>query len=985
MNNPQRLGLLFFKTTLLSLVVAGAGVGTLYWLGLQKQTARLSEELERRQAVIQQATETTEDPATVLQALKQDLETNPFPDDLGELLLGRSTGEDAKVLLAKPQESSDLAALRKAVAGASGTFSKPLGGEAIAAYGFLEELDWGLVVQTPKAVFVRPYLKAGAIAAIAALIAGALGTVIYNLASGVAFRKLKASEQRHRYIVDNAAEGIITINNNAVVETFNQAAEEMFGYSAKQVVGQTIDSIMLAFADGEVEASLFGKTATSTRQPGEETKGSETSSEETKSSSIQKLPAAPLSPLVSTKRELMGQRQDGTIFPVELAISRLSQGDVKRFLLLVRDISDRKQLEEALRKRTEELELRVEERTNQLTHLNEELLHEIAERNNAEETLQETEKRFRTLFNQAEVGIIQTTKTGQFVQVNPSFLDLTGYSEAELQEQTFQEITDPEDLAHSVAQFRRLLAGEIPELGVEQRFVRADGSSVWVQMSGSVVRDLVGNVEYFMGVVADIGDRVQAKDHLLAAESTLSSFFNSTNAMMGVVELVEDDIRHVSDNTAASDFFRLSPVTLRNQLASALGVPADIRRDWVDHCLESASKGSAVQFTYAYEPDFDNGQPGLRWFQATVSPIPGLQRFAYRVEDITAQRQQADSLEQTQAQLATSTTQLDAHRQKMIQLAELNEFLQASRTQEDAIDAITELVSPLFSTCSGAVYVLNGTGNLEAITHWGEHFNSKLLFAPTDSWAIRRARAHWVDADHPRLLSEHIQPQTELVETLSIPMTAHGKLQGLLYLTAPTPGLIDEPERNFAQTVAEQLGVSLANVGLRTDLKADPVHDLLTGLFNRRYFEEAIEREVYGASRQSRNLGVVLLDIDHFRQYNNTFGHDAGDTVLKTLGGFVRRTLHSNDIAARYGGEEIAVLLPDLSKDEVILRAEQLLGGVRHLHFEGENQTLDPVTVSIGIALFPENGTNWDALVQSAEMALSRAKVEGRDRICTVQ
>lgn len=981
MNNPQRLGLLFFKTTLLSLVVAGTGIGTLYGLGLQEQKSRLNAELERRLAVITQAAETTEDPATLLQAVKQDLADKPFPEDLGTLLIGRSESEDVKVLLAEPTETEDLAALRRAVAGDSGTIGQPLGRDALAAYAALEELDWGLVVQTSKAVFARPYLKAGAIAAIAAVIAGILGTLIYRVASGAAFHKLQASEQRHRHIVDNAAEGIITINNNAVVETFNQAAEQMFGYSAKQVIGQTIDSIMLAFADGEVESSLFGKNT----NPPAPVSGSDAKTGDAKSSSIQKLPAAPLSPMVSTKRELMGQRQDGTIFPVELAISRLNQGQMKRFLLLVRDVSDRKQLEDTLRKRTEELELRVEERTNQLTHLNEELLHEIAERNNAEENLQETEKRFRTLFNQAEVGIIQATKTGQFVQANPSFLDLTGYSEAELQEQTFQDITDPEDLAHTVTQFRQLLAGDIPELDVEQRFVRTDGSRVWVQMSGSVVRDLVGNVEYYMGVVADISDRVQAKDHLLASESTLTSFFNSTSAMMGVVELVDDDIRHITDNIAASDFFRLSPVTLRNQLASALGVPADVRRDWVDHCLESARKGSAVQFTYSYEPDFDNGQPGRRWFEATVSPIPGLQRFAYRVEDITAQRQQADSLQQTQAQLATSTTQLDEHRQKMIKLAELNEFLQASRTQEDAIDAITELVSPLFADCSGAVYVLNGTGNLEAITHWGEHFNSKLLFAPTDSWAIRRGRAHWVDADHPRLLSEHIQPNTEIIEALSIPMTAHGKLQGLLYLTSPTPGIINEPQRNFAQAVAEQLGVSLANVGLRTDLKSDPVHDLLTGLFNRRYFEEALEREVYGAARQSRNLGVVLLDIDHFRQYNNTFGHDAGDTVLKTLGGFVRRTLHSNDIAARYGGEEIAVLLPDLSRDEVQLRAEQLLGGVQHLHFEGENQTLDPITVSIGIALFPENGTNWEALVQSAEIALSRAKVEGRDRICTVQ
>ncbi|NEO85139.1 MAG: PAS domain S-box protein, partial [Spirulina sp. SIO3F2] len=607
----------------MSLAVAGAGIGALYGIAVGNQKSRLVAEVERRVAVITKAAENTEDPTTILQAVKQDLVANPVASDLGTLLIGR---ED-KILLTQPEvKSPPQQALRRATKGDSGSSGSPWDGQPIAAYDSVDSLAWGIVAQTPKGVFARPYIQAGFIATLASVLAGAIGTAIYSWASGTAFRKLQESEKQHRQIVENAAEGIITINNNAVVETFNQSAEQMFGYSAKQVIGQTIDSIMLAFAEGEVESSLFGQSPNPTVI--------------TNTTQIQKVPAAPLSPLVSTKRELMGQRQDGTIFPVELAISRLSQGDAKRFLLLVRDVSDRKQVEDTLRKRTEELELRVEERTNQLTHLNEELLHEIAERNNAEETLQETEKRFRTLFNQAEVGIIQTTKTGQFVKVNPRFVELTGYSEEHLKERTFQDLTNPEDLGHVVTQFRQLLAKEISELSVEHRFVRADGSMVWVQMSGSVVWDLVGEVEYFMGVVADISDRITTKGHLVASESTLNSFFNSTNAMMGVVEVVDDDIRHVSDNAAASDFFRLSPVTMRNQLASALGVPAEIRRDWVDRCLESARKGGPVAFTYGYEPDFDNGQRGMRWFSATVAPIPGQQQFAYTVMDITEQRQQ---------------------------------------------------------------------------------------------------------------------------------------------------------------------------------------------------------------------------------------------------------------------------------------------------------------------------------------------------------
>ncbi|NEO26140.1 MAG: GGDEF domain-containing protein, partial [Kamptonema sp. SIO4C4] len=107
--------------------------------------------------------------------------------------------------------------------------------------------------------------------------------------------------------------------------------------------------------------------------------------------------------------------------------------------------------------------------------------------------------------------------------------------------------------------------------------------------------------------------------------------------------------------------------------------------------------------------------------------------------------------------------------------------------------------------------------------------------------------------------------------------------------------------------------------------------------------------------------------------------------VLKNLGGFLQRTLHNTDIAARYGGEELALVLPDTPLDEARSRAEQLREGVKHLNFEHQNQPLDRITVSIGIATFPANGMTWEALLKSAEMALSRAKVEGRDRVCVME
>ncbi|NJO20328.1 MAG: PAS domain S-box protein, partial [Spirulinaceae cyanobacterium RM2_2_10] len=415
----------------------------------------------------------------------------------------------------------------------------------------------------------------------------------------------------------------------------------------------------------------------------------------------------------------------------------------------------------------EELELRVEERTTQLMNLNEELLHEIEERNRFEASLQTVEKRFASLFSQTDIGIIQTSRTGQFLKVNPRFLQLVGYDEASLSNKTFQELTHPDDLANAIAQFRRLLAGESAQLSLEQRYLQPDGTPVWVEMSGTVVRDSEGEVEYFLAAVADASDRVQAKSALAAVEATLSSFYTSSSMMMGVVELLDGDLRHVSDNPMTTAFFGVSPLAMHNRLASEMGVPTDIREHWIERCRESAALGKPVRFEYAYAIDLDGTDTELRWLAATVAPIPASGRFSYIVEDITAQRAQAAALHRAQEQLDTSTNELDARQQEMSRLTALADFLRASRTLSEAYDAIAELIAPLFPNCSGAVFALNAAGSrAEAIATWGDDLNTELSFPPEDSWALRLSKPHWADREHPRLLSAHVHRDRPPAESL---------------------------------------------------------------------------------------------------------------------------------------------------------------------------------------------------------------------------
>jgi diguanylate cyclase (GGDEF)-like protein len=144
--------------------------------------------------------------------------------------------------------------------------------------------------------------------------------------------------------------------------------------------------------------------------------------------------------------------------------------------------------------------------------------------------------------------------------------------------------------------------------------------------------------------------------------------------------------------------------------------------------------------------------------------------------------------------------------------------------------------------------------------------------------------------------------------------------------------------------------------------------------------EESIEREVRRAERSDQCLGIIMLDVDYFKRFNDTFGHEAGDVVLRELGQFLRSTIRSSDIGCRYGGEEFMLLLPEASLDVTHQRAELLRNGMKHLMLEYRRQALGVVTLSLGVASFPHHGNTAEAVIRAADAALYQAKHQGRDR-----
>src|SRR5476649_946375 len=216
-------------------------------------------------------------------------------------------------------------------------------------------------------------------------------------------------------------------------------------------------------------------------------------------------------------------------------------------------------------------------------------------------------------------------------------------------------------------------------------------------------------------------------------------------------------------------------------------------------------------------------------------------------------------------------------------------------------------------------------------------------------------------------------------------MMAQGETLGLLYVQArPDEGdaaPISEAKQQLVTAVAEQIALALANLRLRETLRQQSVRDPLTGLYNRRFLEEVLDRELARLERKNLPLSLIMIDVDHFKNFNDTFGHEAGDAVLRDLGGILQRHVRGGDIACRYGGEEFTIVLPEASIEIGRQRAEMLREAVRELRLVHDGKSLGAVTLSLGVACFPEHGRRREHMLQVADAALYEAKNGGRNRV----
>ncbi|MDO0863980.1 diguanylate cyclase [Xanthomonas campestris pv. campestris] len=310
-------------------------------------------------------------------------------------------------------------------------------------------------------------------------------------------------------------------------------------------------------------------------------------------------------------------------------------------------------------------------------------------------------------------------------------------------------------------------------------------------------------------------------------------------------------------------------------------------------------------------------------------------------------------------------------------------LLQSCVSAEEALDVTSRTLAHLLPGIAGSVYLLRASQDrAEVISHWGTplvHSASHLL--PEECWALRRGQPHLIEDLARDAPCAHIDlPDASVaITTACLPMSAQGTQLGFLFLSAPGPAPM--PRLEIAEAAAEQLSLALSNLRLRESLRRQSIRDALTGLYNRRYLEEALSHELARCARRDLPLSVLMLDVDHFKQFNDGQGHAGGDLLLAAVGELLLTRLRAEDVACRYGGEEFTVILPETDGEEAMRVAEQIRGHIAALAVSDGQRALPRVTASIGVASFPADGELGSALIQKADAALYVAKRQGRNRV----
>ena len=583
------------------------------------------------------------------------------------------------------------------------------------------------------------------------------------------------------------------------------------------------------------------------------------------------------------------------------------------------------------------------------------------------------------ILNSLGDGLFELDCSGEVSFINPAALKMLGYQGKDVVGQNLHKLIHhkkADDSPYAEADcpiLATLRDGKEHYLGDEVFWTKRGEVLPVACMTTPVVEN--GAVVGMVGTFRDITWRKQAEAELQRSRQFLENVIDSSAEGIGIV----DPHGHITKwNKASEVIYGYTFKELEGKPASDLYADRDemakmlipLRRDGlVKHYEITMKRRDGSTFPASLSIKVMRDEAGKNVGSVAVA------------RDLTELKEKEAKLHAANEQLRGLVEESNERSRQVLLLQEMSEIFLSCQTSGETYSAITHFGPKFFPDYAGVLFLLNSTKDLFEMTAvWGEAPRMEMSFGKDECWSLSRSRAYPVADSGSSMNCRHVAAPLPGAY-LCVPMMAQGEVMGILHLHKMTQEIKEQMAgiAQFATSVAEVMALALANLKLRETLRNQAIRDGLTGLFNRRYLEETLDRELSRSKRQGSPLAVIMLDLDHFKEYNDTYGHHAGDELLMALGELIQEQNRGEDIACRYGGEEFLLIMPGAPLEAALNRAEELNRSVKNLHTR--NTSLKPITISAGVAIFPDHGGAGMEVIQAADAALYRAKAEGRDRV----
>ena len=342
-----------------------------------------------------------------------------------------------------------------------------------------------------------------------------------------------------------------------------------------------------------------------------------------------------------------------------------------------------------------------------------------------------------------------------------------------------------------------------------------------------------------------------------------------------------------------------------------------------------------------------------------------------------------DELTRTNSELMARNAQVTARTRSIDLLGRVAYRLPGCSNIKEFSSLVESFVPQLFPNIPGSLYVFSDARTmLTEVAKWGEPKGDTAEFSPENCWGLRRGQAHEIEDVAADVVCDHVR-RDAVLGYRCIPLVAQSETVGLLYLERTNESVPWAIEAQDLRVLSETLALALVNLRLRESLREQSIRDPLTGLFNRRFLQEALELLQARLERTDLSIGAIMIDIDHFKDFNDEYGHDAGDAALKYLADLMRHHVRASDIICRFGGEEFLIVMPGATMERAGECAEDLRKSAATMQIVHNGIILKQLTISLGVALIPDHASDVKDLLEAADMALYEAKNSGRNKIKT--